>query len=1017
MSDGTNLYHEVSSAFWGSGVKVDRVTSSELKKAKKILDNHARIKQKIQEVTDTIEGLDPVDITEDTRQDLKALLSSFKRVISVYEDYGLWPSFNKKKFLSKHQEFVSIVKLAAEALPFENVLPKVLKWSDTFPRIIFQAEKELEEEKDKTYVNGLYRLLNDTLLDENGILTLIDNIGEKIGIEKEKGDDEKKKSNPQEDHKRVRWFGEKGAPQIFAVLKTVSKKRLPPEGDPSFNEANTKIESVLKDTLLKEWDGRIKKALDEFGFHTDGTFDKNSFEKKNQEFESFVKLASGSSTTLEELQKQVAGVYASYQKAITQYNDNKKMQDSVAMHFHNIVLDGNRNLYNTLKETHSKIKEIPEAEAVNISGTTPLDKSPQNEEHTEEKKEDIVKDKQPQVKSEDTEKKDPTQNDRETGGLDKEPFAEVEHPSHQDIEVTKEDARDIATLAKKLGSLTRAMAKRVTLHETFSIYNDRRVSKDPDLKKKVDSYIERIFDSLDIDLPQHIIKSDVLLRILTSSEANVVGKILTLLDARVDYHEMARVTPEAIARAAQPLVGELLEFSKKLPTEIEDVSKKNETQEVAETTEATPNEKPSVVGEAPPPVITEDTAVKVTEDIAKAVSVSENQETTPPQNAILEKVLDVVEEKIEEKDSAIEEAEGISKDSARQLMESIHKAGGDDITDTLAFVKRGLSTIAQTIGTEVETPDLKKDLLQACSSLFTRISEKSTKIEDTKALQDVLESFGETLNDVVSEHTDEVAELKRQLNVIRQISPLANLTNTKVLEIGSLASSVMDKTPNPTSGYKPYSKDFKKEAPGDGGPDSVPLYTGPERKIDHGTDTSSTGVPNSIKEPTEGFKDDSPTEEIGTGDAYMDSNVFRMATSLMGLTPSQREIPGVKTLIEVASTLHEQNLDGVVSKYCRGDVLMDHKDLNTLKKMGKLDLSKAVINTLAKISECLHKIAAKDDVEPVIIDVVKSLISDIEKVQRSPSMVVKTAHIIKTASVSVNAMNLFYQKRACQSRF
>ena len=128
MSDGSNLYHEVSSAFWGSGVKVDRVTSSELKKAKKILDNHARIKQKIQEVTDTVEGLDPENITEDTRQDLKALLSSFKRVISVYEDYGLWPSFNKKKFLSKHQEFVSIVKLAAEALPFENVLPKVLKW-------------------------------------------------------------------------------------------------------------------------------------------------------------------------------------------------------------------------------------------------------------------------------------------------------------------------------------------------------------------------------------------------------------------------------------------------------------------------------------------------------------------------------------------------------------------------------------------------------------------------------------------------------------------------------------------------------------------------------------------------------------------------------------------------------------------------------------------------------------------------------------------------------------------------
>lgn len=821
MSTNTNeLYREVSSAFWGRGLKVDKATPLEVAKAKKLISNHGIFRSKLQKVSDVIRQLASEEkLPEEVVKDIPELVKSYKRVLSVYKDYGLWPSYDQKSFLKKHDEFLSLVKLAAEPYPMadNSVMQSMLKWSEVFPKIVMMAEGSLEKLDNKTYVNGLYRLINDTLLDENGVVTLVEKLAKILEVEEPEATPSESTGN-EDTHKKIRWFGEKGMPQIGSALKALVRRKKPqnPEQAEQFDSAVAKI---TRGTALHEWNNRIRPALEEFGFLVTGVFDRKRFERKVAEFDSMFRLASGGSAdSLDEMAEQVQGTYKAYLQARQDYSGDKKTLEDLSLHYHNIALSGDKSLYSELKKTHEEIGKIPVSPApVHPPETSAEPTSPENK--------DV-----PQQSSDST----------PTDGKDTEQQLVGDSPGSQStgednpevvlpINYEKLKGDKLVTICREEQSLAKGLAEYLIKFKVLSAYRaqtkwlNTQKANNPAYVKGIDNLVRGVFANLSnaLQIPNEALGTAPVLEIAFKVTTSPLFKILNMLDAHVrDGSESAKGISDELAPLAAALSKfVVLVYNKVManrgnaPTSnnpsVKEVDKKEVPSRSNEPSEQTPP--PALMGQEPPKDKedgAQETPAKgkvpqesvtpenVQEIVQGIVDKTEPEEEVPPEQvATLEQAKDIAQGVVLEKQEDLSEAKDLSKDLARKLMESLQMVSNEDSSVTIEFLSRALSAARETVNIEIGDASLKKDLLQATSGMLQKVSQGTTSEADKQELMEMLTSFEGELQGIITDHTEEIADMQKHLAVIRQKLLIHPLTGGDAKELSEALSQALDTTP------------------------------------------------------------------------------------------------------------------------------------------------------------------------------------------------------------------------------
>jgi predicted house-cleaning noncanonical NTP pyrophosphatase (MazG superfamily) len=198
--------------------------------------------------------------------------------------------------------------------------------------------------------------------------------------------------------------------------------------------------------------------------------------------------------------------------------------------------------------------------------------------------------------------------------------------------------------------------------------------------------------------------------------------------------------------------------------------------------------------EHPPVQVTRENAEEVVQEIAE--NVGGTSEVSTEQVTTLEQIGEIVSDVVQEKQDDIAEAQSLSKDLARKLMDSLQMISGEDSSVTLDFLGRALAAARDTINSEVADASLKRDLLQATNGMLQKVSQGATSEADKQELMSLLTSFNGELQSVVSEHTDELTEMKHHLAVIRQKLLIHPLTGGDVKELSESLSQALDATPN-----------------------------------------------------------------------------------------------------------------------------------------------------------------------------------------------------------------------------
>jgi len=775
MNDVEKSYKEVTAGlFWGNKNKMDTVSPQEIKVVQDFIANPRDRMERVEEAWDNAQrlangergGMTP-EQTRQYKEITQSLIQNFTRITNVFQNHGLWPHYDGKRYRSTHDQFMGLTKFAAE-FRANAIGPKVLKFLEESPVFLKEAVQDLKNEKDPSYLDGLYRLVYDSLMDKDGLVTSLEELVKVFGNESAK-EPEGKPVSTEEKKKKIQWIGTDGIQQISQAINKVIEKKKPVEGSPDRAKFDQVVEDATTRVVGSDWSGRLKGSLEKFGFKADGSFDRKAFESRFRQFEDLVKTAAEGDFvgSLPDLKKEFLGTYDSYLRALQEYKDSPEWSKAVTDTYFELILDGKDNLYKALKSLHDSIKKetagVPDSTEPAKAKEEPEDSKPEDTEAPEEGK---------------PEEQAPANEEQGDGGYSAEEMGEKGPNSP-----VAPDRENLVNEIRQKGSFTSGF--RSYHNGTMKAWYRQNGKVDKAwLSRTLDQVMSKLGNRLDFS--EDVLNRPRVLETIIKSKHSPFSAFYNALDEALYDARPGVTTPADVVSEVTPAADKLKAWGEAFYKDFLKRSKEQAARAKADEKEqgGTVTDKPAGTGEKPatPEVsdpVTPENASKMLQELADRIE--EKGEVLPEDETQAEAIAEVL---VEEPGSASPEVPSTRDvEKAEAIVDYLERveafvAKKEDPEEALDFARGALSKALVKAREVLDNKELVGDIGDQVKGLMKYLFDNRGSIKSVEEVESLLGKLGDGINSELDQIKGILNEIRSKAKAMQSVQGAKLILNT-----------------------------------------------------------------------------------------------------------------------------------------------------------------------------------------------------------------------------------------------
>lgn len=791
MSSLEKRFSEVTAGlFWGNKNKMESVTPQEVKQVKDYIKNTRDYVKYLSDSWKNIENIARSDKSSLTNSEKKVfkeltedLVRQFPRVVNVFQNHGLWPTYDGDRFKSTHDKFVGLVKTAGEFKP-NGVGVKVLKFLEDLPDVLKQAVQDLKEEPDDRYLDGLYRLVYDALFEGDGVLAIAEEIVSQFGNEVVPPESIKEDKGERNLESKITWMGTKGIDQIKDAIASSINRGIPPEGDPdreAFEDrAHTRVGKAVDDA----WESSTKKILDEYGFKTTGVFDRKLFESKFKRAGDAEKMASsGGFKSLSDMVGEFKGTYKAFLQAVELYEKegSHHWRDQVVDTYHDLVLGGDTNLYKKLKDFHkglssgSKSPDTPDkvtkgGEWYDLeedeSDDTPSDSTPESGGGSKPSKSKPKGQGKSDTPSRDEEKGSLREDD---GGYDSSALTGMKDITHE-----------LAKLTREKGNYARAFSEYTS--EAFPIYFQKGANKEE--LDHIIGTVMKILEGRGLKFSKDLINQRPVLEALFHKQASPHSQFYSLFR---DLMSQGVTDPFVLADELGDYAGKVKGWAEAFYKDFKKrAAKYKKYQELGKSGPSSKENEVEVTTQQ------EETPSKELDKLQEAEKAGEFKD---PENEKAKEVARVLEDHPEE---ATDDVSKKDIDGLGEIAESLkavdrYLANSDNVEESTKFVKKILEKAHAVAARQMDNEDISDPIKNQIAKVLKHLVTHGDSVKSVEDLEKVVGDLGDEVDDSleqIQEVLDEVSATAKAQKSTGWLSKLPGKVNDLVAKLPDIIDSI-----------------------------------------------------------------------------------------------------------------------------------------------------------------------------------------------------------------------------------